>query len=213
MANLMKPEIRNQKLGVNFSKLQTVFYDKEFRNNAIRTLAEQIYEHDVMKGEQWKNVIGDVWKNRKDKNRFIDKNYFSNRKYLCKMGCLRLNNRAINPNSGNKYDTCCGNCAKAIDSGKKIKDVIHEPYCEKRHYNDWRRNIRDEALKKYLLKYPLKQQMGPITIIDDGKDVEENSNSNSNNNNNNAIETNENTNENNNNNNTKNNITTTTTTS
>eukprot|EP01083_Nonionella_stella_P263228 894403_1 len=153
MANLMRPDVRNQKLGVKFSRLQSMFYDKQFRTHCIETLADQIYEQNTIAGDAWKEAVQQVWNQKDKKNRFVDKKQLANRPHLCKMGCKRLTNQSTNPASGHSYDTCCGNCGRNVENKK---DLVHESYCEKRHYNDWRCQIRDEALKTYLNAHPLK---------------------------------------------------------
>ena len=122
----LRPEIRNKKLGVKFSKLQTLFYDKEFRHDYIHTLATQIYESDLMNKERWRVVITEAWKVRSEKNRFVDTAQLKRRPNLCKMGCVRVTN-PNERNGGDKvYDTCCSNCAKGNmrDENGKLKKGV-----------------------------------------------------------------------------------------
>jgi len=117
------------------------------------TLSKQIYEFDLKRSDQWKGAIGYVWNIKDEKNSFVDKKQLEKRENLCIKGCKRLNNKDTNPNSGKTYSTCCSSCAQNYGE----KDFVHESYCEKRHYSEWRKQIRNEALKKYLLKHPLQK--------------------------------------------------------
>jgi len=156
MANLMKPNIRNAKLGgADLKRLETMLNDKEFRNDCIECLSQQIYEQDLMAlpGAQWKQEMASVWPKRSEKNRFVDVSQLNQRDNLCKMGCKRVLNDQVNPKTDRKFDTCCANCANAFGG----KDFFHEAYCEKRHFADWRCHIRDEALKAYLNAHPLQK--------------------------------------------------------
>ena len=61
MINLMRPNMRNQKLGVDLKKLEHMLYEKDFRNDCLDTLAEQIYLDDMVKNDEWKRVIRAMW--------------------------------------------------------------------------------------------------------------------------------------------------------
>ena len=173
LLNLMKPEVRNAKLGVEFKKLETMLHDKEFRLDCIDTLAKQIYDQNLSRESQWKDAVRITWQKRKEKNRFVDKIQLERRDNLCRIGCKRVLNGNVNPKSGKVFDTCCGNCATKTGQ----KDFVHESYCEKRFYDDWRIQIRDEALKAYLNAFPLQR-------VDDKKNnINNNNNSNNSNNN------------------------------
>merc|ERR1711971_401329 len=100
---------------------------------------------------------------RKMPNRFVDKKQLNERPNLCKMGCKRINNTRINDKTGKSYTTCCSNCANNTE-GKK--DIVHESYCERRHFDDFRYQIRNEAVKTYLNKHPLQK----METLNDGDD-------------------------------------------
>jgi len=72
MANLMRPAIRNQKLGENFKRMENMMHDKSFRGDCIETLALQMFDQDTIAGDAWKSVLSTAWKEREVKNRFLD---------------------------------------------------------------------------------------------------------------------------------------------
>jgi len=173
MVNLMRPDVKKEKLGKDLSRLVTMLHDKEFRRDAISTLSRQIYHLNIdrLQPEGWKALVSTAIQQRDLKNRFVDTLQLQRRPGLCRMGCHRLRNPdKIIDDDGNetdrRYDTCCPSCANwKADSppkdGKKKKESkkepLHELRCDKRHYYDWRQQIRDEAMKSYLKAHPLEQ--------------------------------------------------------
>eukprot|EP01084_Bolivina_argentea_P027313 50775_1 len=130
-----------------------MLYDKTFRIDSINTLAQQIYDFDFSVRDQWKELVGTIWTKISEKNVFVDK---SLRRFngldSCKKGCKRTVNPSKNKQSGNAFDTCCALCATNKDPKEHN---LHSPGCEKRYHNQFRVNIRDEALKIYLQIHPL----------------------------------------------------------
>jgi len=166
MLNLMRPEVKLQKLGKNFVKIQSLMHDEDFRRDAIHTLALQIWKQDIVdsKSEGWKDMVVEQWKARDLKNRFVDKLQLKRRPNLCQMGCGRLRN----PEQREPHQThsaCCRSCGAknddaAKEGGKDSKDsgkVHHDLLCDRRHHKDWRKQIRAEAVKTFLRRHPLQR--------------------------------------------------------
>ena len=108
MANLMRPQVRNQKLGVDLKRMENMMHAASFRADCIETLALQMFDLEVVAGEAWKTVLSTAWKERELKNRFVDTAQLTTRPNLCRIGCKRLTDEA-------KYDTCCQQCATRRD--------------------------------------------------------------------------------------------------
>merc|ERR1712173_365244 len=87
MVNLMRPDVKKEKLGKDLSKLITMCYDKEFRNDVIQTLSRQIYQFNIdrLEKEGWKELVSKAIKQRDLKNRFVDTLQLQRRPGLCRI--------------------------------------------------------------------------------------------------------------------------------
>jgi len=170
MINLLKPEMREQKLGKDLKKMESVMHNREFRRDCIYTIARQIYrtEIDAHGDAGWKQVVSRMWQERDLKNRFVDTKQLKGLPNRCKMGCGRVRNPDQRPDTDEPYKTCCENCGRQNDltvdnedeSKSKSKSsskpkFVHEARCDRRHHRELIGHIRDEAVKTFLKKHPL----------------------------------------------------------